>query len=452
MKCYVFRPKRRKGGKVVSSPFYKGRYQLDGDLKMTEIPLRTKDGDIADTKLKRIVRELQQEREGMIAPRALREGMQKTLVEQMEEYTSELRRLGRAEQYVDGLRAQILTLAKECPWHLVKDVSADTFRAWRRRQTKSPKTLNEYLSAGSSLMNWLERAGRIPRNCLRAVEKIANHGEPCFQRRALTREEARRLVALESVRRIVYLTALETGLRRGELEQLEWRDVNLDGPDPFLNVRRSTTKNHKPAPIPIDSELAEELRKMRPTEACSTKRVFAGRIPRMKRFRLDLKAAGIEPVNAAGARVDFHALRMTFQMFLTLNGVSPRVAMELMRHSEMKLTMKTYTDSGMLPTAATIRALPSLVTGAGMNTPQNTPVSDAKGHSVSSSVTHGENGDGPGTLINTGTGRDLTPAVAVCHEPLANRGDRIRTCDTPPEHQALTRPDTPQTNESARVL
>jgi integrase len=437
MKCFVFRPKRRKAGKVVSSPFYSGRYRLAADVKATTVPLQTTDKQVAQEKLKRLVLELEQERQGMIAPRSLREGMQKPLVEQLEEYIAELRRLGRDEQYVDGVQSQILTLARECPWRLLKDVSADTFRTWRQRQTKSPKTLNEYLAAASSCLTWLECQGRIPKNCLRAVEKIANHGEPCFQRRALTREEARRLVALESVRRIVYLTALETGLRRGELEQLEWRDVNLDGPDPFLNVRRSTTKNHKPAPIPIDSELAEELRKIRPAETCPTKRVFAGRIPRMKRFRLDLKAAGIEPVNAAGGRVDFHALRMTFQMFLTLNGASPRVAMELMRHGQMSLTMKTYTDAGLLPTAATIRALPSLVNGAATNTPENTPVSDTKGHSVSSPVARGEIGDGPETLINTGPGRDLTPAVAVCREPLANRGDRIRTCDLLVPNQAL---------------
>ena len=149
----------------------------------------------------------------------------------------------------------------------------------------------------------------------------------------------------------------------------------------------------------------------------------------MKRFRLDLQAAEVEAVNAAGARVDFYALRRSFNMTMALNGVSPRVAMELMRHSDLKLTMQTYTDAGMLPTAEAIRSLPSLIHGSGANTPQNTPVSDAKGHSVSPSVARGENGDGPETLINTASGRDLTPVVAVCHEPLANRGDRIRTCD-----------------------
>jgi hypothetical protein len=36
-------------------------------------------------------------------------------------------------------------------------------------------------------------------------------------------------------------------------------------------------------------------------------------------------------------------------MFLAVSGSSPRAAMELMRPSEMNLTMKPYTDSGMLP-------------------------------------------------------------------------------------------------------
>jgi hypothetical protein len=41
-------------------------------------------------------------------------------------------------------------------------------------------------------------------------------------------------------------------------------------------------------------------------------------------------------------------------------GVSPREAMELARHSDMRLTMKTYTDVAQLPLAATVRGLPSI--------------------------------------------------------------------------------------------
>jgi hypothetical protein len=45
-----------------------------------------------------------------------------------------------------------------------------------------------------------------------------------------------------------------------------------------------------------------------------------------------------------------------------MSGVSPRTAMELMRHSEIGLTMKVYTDPRLLPLAAAIEATSSVVT------------------------------------------------------------------------------------------
>ena len=269
-------------------------------------------------------RELEQERAGLLAPKSIRDGLQTPVLSLLEGYIAELRRVGRVEHSIVGVKPQISTLAKECPWRLLKDVTAESFRAWRQRERKkAPKTPNEYLISSVAFLNWLERTERIPRNPLRSVEKIANHGEPTFQRRGLALDEARRLVALQNPRSTVCLTALETGLRRGELEKLEWRDMHLAGDSPFLSDRRSTTKNHKPAPIPIDAELAAELAKIRPEGHAATQRVFAGCIPRMKRFRLDLREAGIESGEGTHARIDFHALRMTFQMLLTLNGTSP---------------------------------------------------------------------------------------------------------------------------------
>ncbi len=142
----------------------------------------------------------------------------------------------------------------------------------------------------------------------------------------------------------------------------------------------------------------------------------------MKRFRLDLKAAKIEAVDPAGGRVDFHALRMSFQMNLTLSGTTPRVAMELMRHSDMKLTMKTCTDSGLLPTAAAIQNLPSLVNGPDANTPAqkaeytplDTPVLGPEGHPVSPHGTAPKNDDRPGMLINRGVRHDMAQNVQPC--------------------------------------
>ena len=46
-------------------------------------------------------------------------------------------------------------------------------------------------------------------------------------------------------------------------------------------------------------------------------------------------AGGIPYEDELGRRVDFHALRYTFATMLNRSGVTPRAAMELMRHSDM---------------------------------------------------------------------------------------------------------------------
>src|ERR1700688_3081514 len=89
--------------------------------------------------------------------------------------------------------------------------------------------------------------------------------------------------------------------------------------------------------------------------------LFSGVMPTMKRFKADLTAAGIEFINAKGYRADFHSLRHTLATNLARAGTAPRVAMEIMRHSDMRLTSTTYTDAGLLPVADAVLKLPSLV-------------------------------------------------------------------------------------------
>ena len=55
--------------------------------------------------------------------------------------------------------------------------------------------------------------------------------------------------------------------------------------------------------------------------------------------------------------LDFHSLRYSWATFLQRKGVNSRTAMELMRHSDRKLTDKLYTDTNLLPTAQVVRNL-----------------------------------------------------------------------------------------------
>ena len=136
---------------------------------------------------------------------------------------------------------------------------------------------------------------------------------------------------------------------------MEPDDLHLVDDQPFVNVRPSTTKNHKQAVIALHADVVEELRKL----PLLPGKVFAHGLPKMETFKRDLRRAGIEFIDAKGRRADFHSLRHTLGTNLALAGTAPRVAVEAMRHSDIRLTTKTYTDTGLLPVSDAVVKLPS---------------------------------------------------------------------------------------------
>ena len=95
------------------------------------------------------------------------------------------------------------------------------------------------------------------------------------------------------------------------------------------------------------------------------------RIPRIERFRRDLKKAGIPARDALGHSTDFHSLRKTFGTNLARAGVPSRVAMALMRHSDRRLTDKIYTDENLLGTWGAFDHLPNYSEQASQGASQN---------------------------------------------------------------------------------
>jgi len=72
----------------------------------------------------------------------------------------------------------------------------------------------------------------------------------------------------------------------------------------------------------------------------------------------ELEAAGIPKVDVDGRRIDVHALCHTTATYLAKAGVAPRTAQSIMRHSDIRLTLGTYTDPHLLDQAAALEALP----------------------------------------------------------------------------------------------
>lgn len=72
------------------------------------------------------------------------------------------------------------------------------------------------------------------------------------------------------------------------------------------------------------------------------------------------RAAGILFAHAQGRRVDFHSLRGTLNTHLA-GRADPQVRQKIMRHSDTKLTLYTYTDSTLLRVSEAITVLLSFV-------------------------------------------------------------------------------------------
>ena len=143
MICMIYRRKRTVNGKIEMARLYRGRYRLEGDTKITEIPLHTPDKRVAQQRLEEIVKQRQQEAAGMIPSGAKRTALQSPLLNHLKDYLSDLTATGRDQEYIYIVDKQIQKLLRECKWAILCDVTSDSFLRWRANQRKAPKTLNE---------------------------------------------------------------------------------------------------------------------------------------------------------------------------------------------------------------------------------------------------------------------------------------------------------------------
>ncbi len=211
----------------------------------------------------------------------------------------------------------------------------------------------------SGMLHWLERQQLLLVNLLKHVEKVSK-ARRSEHRRALSLAEVARLLAVAPASRSwVYLVILYTGLRRHELNRITWGDFDLDSITPSVRLAAADTKNGEPARVRLRPEIVDALTRHRPVDAMSFEWVFRGTVPAPAKLRKDIHAAGIPAVDDRGRCVDVHALRTTYGTMLSSSGISPRMAMELMRHSDLRLTMKIYTDAAQLPLSSEMDKLRS---------------------------------------------------------------------------------------------
>jgi integrase len=208
--------------------------------------------------------------------------------------------------------------------------------------------------------------GLVPRNVTDAVKAPRQSRKEIP---TLTREQARTLLDTATGDRLeaLYLLAIHTGLRQGELLGLKWSDIDLDRGT--LQVRRilsaakegprfTTPKSNRGRSVRLTAQAVQALRNHRKRQVEERLKhdgfwqdhglVFTTLVGTplnrhnvfSRSFKPLLRRAGLPDI-------PFHALRHSFATLMLAGGEHPKVVQEMMGHSGIRVTMDFY--SHVLP-------------------------------------------------------------------------------------------------------
>jgi integrase len=420
VKAHLFQHSR--GG--TKARLWSARIRLDGWLKARTVALHVSDKRVAEQMLEKRVQEFEREEAGIISPKLMRDGARIAIADHLNAFLADLEARGRSANTLSKYRNCIPLLCDRCKWVYVKDVTAQSFTAWRTTCGLRSKTLNDLQACISGLLTWLKKRQVILANPLEFVGRVEERSPREF-RRALSTEQAQRLLNVAPKHRAaVYLTILYTGLRAAEMKRLKWEDFDLDATAPCVRVPSSISKNRKASVHNLRPELVAALKNFQPETVMPYEFAFRGFVPRVPTFKKDLKAAGIPFEDEHGRRIDIHALRKSFGTMLAVSGAPLRVGMELMRHSESRLTETVYTDASHLPLLPAINALPSLFVPE-TSTPRSTLAGDFSGLSESASVTAGHTEQNAEALVCDSVGHEKAPSVTTGRFHQMERAKRL---------------------------
>ena len=214
----------------------------------------------------------------------------------------------------------------------------EKYVAKRKNDGAKPGTVNRELSC---LKNMLRKAVDWDYLETNPAWGVSQQREEPPEFEFLTFEEADRLVEVCAPRiRTFLVLALNTGMRKGELFGLEWRDVDFQkGKKGMVTVREP--KNYETRHIPMNSKLREAL-------AAHPRRIANGeKCPLVlcseegKPYK-DVRTSFGTALGDAGIKkhIRIHDLRHTFASHLVMRGVDLRTVAKLMGHRDIRVTMR----------------------------------------------------------------------------------------------------------------
>lgn len=258
-------------------------------------------------------------------------------------------------------------LVKLTPQHLQHLYAAKLEAGW------SPTTAHHLHTVLHGALEQAFRWGLVARNVADLVD-APRMAKP--QMHVWTPEQANAFLSVVAASgdrlEALYVLALTTGMRQGELLALQWADMLLDGSQPSVTVRRSLEmREHgkrqmgKPKTetgrrrIDLSVRAVDTLRAHRKRHAEERLAVGAAWDDQGLVFCNSLgrhlepnnvKRGSFGPLKKAAGVPDirFHDLRHTAATLLLLEGVAAKVVSEMLGHASIAITLNTY--SHVLPT------------------------------------------------------------------------------------------------------
>jgi integrase len=230
---------------------------------------------------------------------------------------------------------------------LLEEISPAIIDAWRSSLTGlSNRTKNKLLVVMHGVMRRAQSVWGLSTNPVARVEKHPQRSSGDID--VFSPEEVMALVRTASSEQdaAIFLTAAFTGLRRGELLALRWRDIDFTAS--VIRVRASyaggrvtTPKSGKVRSVPMAPSVASALARLgqRGWFVAGDDLVFVGDVgghldgsALRRRYAAALKRAGLRPLR-------FHDLRHTFGTRMIAKADIRRVQ-EWMGHADIQTTMR----------------------------------------------------------------------------------------------------------------
>ena len=204
-------------------------------------------------------------------------------------------------------------------------------------RAKSPATVNRYMAALSHAFTVASREWQwVDDN---PVLKVAKLPEPPGRVRFLDQQEREALLEACRNNRNPYLypvvmLAISTGMRRGEILNLRWKDIDLDRGHLVIHK----TKNRERRGIRVSKPLQEVLRQHGKVRRLDSPLVFPSKVGS---FPEDIRAAWKRALKEAEiADFRFHDLRHTAASYLAMNGATPSEIAAVLGHKTLAMVQR----------------------------------------------------------------------------------------------------------------